>query len=187
MGGSIPEDATLSEIGGPVTGGTELKLSAGTQFDFAVGGRLTPWLALEAELGSAFNEVDSVGNWSYPDSSLYQLTMMANVVFELPQGRLVPFAGFGAGGVYSTLSFGNYYYYYYSESDGYGDDFVAACQTFAGLRVQIAEGWNLGVVYRFLATASQQWDVEWWNGDRFRIGVDSVRVHSICLVMSGSF
>ena len=94
---------------GPVTSGDEMELSAGIQFDFALGYRVTPWLTLEGEMGFSNNEVDSVGDWSYPDSALSQMTMMFNVQFAYPRGPLVPFAGIGAGGVLSELSFGNDY------------------------------------------------------------------------------
>jgi len=187
IGGSMPQNPTLSEIGGPVTGGDEMELSAGMQFDFAVGYRVTPWLTLEGELGFTFNEVDSVGDWSYPDSALSQMAMMFNVEFSYPRGPLVPFAGIGAGGVFSELSFGNYYDYYYSDSDGSGTDFVPAAQAFAGVRYEFNKQFSLGATYRFLATASQEWDVEWWNGADFKLGVDRVCIHSICLVISGRF
>jgi len=186
-GGTIPVNPTLSGWGGPVTGGDKMDLSAGMAFDFAAGYRVTPWFTLEGELGFYFNEVDSVGNWSYPDSALSQLPIMFNVEFAYPRGPLVPFAGIGAGGVFSELSFGNYYNYYYSDSDGSGTDFVAAAQAFAGLRYEIDRHWSVGVVYRFLATAGQNWDVEWWNVAHFQVGVDRVCMHSICFTMTGSF
>lgn len=187
MGGNIPNNPTLSEIGGPVTTGGDLELSAGMSMDFGAGYRLTPWLLLEGSLGFTFNEVDSVGNWSYPDSSLSQLSMMLNIEFAPRFGRVVPFVGIGGGGVYSSISFGNYYYYYYSDSDGWGDDFVPAAQAFAGLRIEISPEWSVGVSYRFLATPSQSWDVEWWNGAEFQLGVDRVTSHSICISLTGSF
>ncbi len=187
MGGTIPQNPSLSRIDGPVTAGGEMELSAGFQFDMAVGYRIRPWIALEAELGLTANEVESVGNWSYPDSSLSQLLMMVNVVVEYPRGRLVPFAGIGAGGVFSALSFGNDYYYYWSESDGSGSDFVPAAQAFAGLRYDFNERCGIGLIYRFLATAEQEWDVDWWTGPDFRVGVDSVRMHSICLAFTAKF
>jgi len=188
IGGTFPEEATLTDFGGPVTAGEELKLSPGLQFDLASGYRLTPWLSLEGELGFTFNSVDSVGNWSYPNSELWQMLMMVNVVVEYPRGPVVPFAGFGAGGVLSTLSFGNFYDYYgYSSYDGAGNDFVPALQAFGGVRFQINEQWNLGVIYRFLATDSQQWDVEWWDGRSFSIGVDRICIQSVCLVVTASF
>lgn len=187
IGGSIPKDPTLSDIGGPISSGGKMDLSAGMQFDFAVGYRLRPWLTLEAELGTTFNEIDSVGDWSYPDSSLGQLSIMANLMFEYPRWRFKPFVGLGAGGVYSTVTFGSYYYYYWSDSDGYGSDFVPAVQVIAGARYEFSPSWSVGVTYRFLATGDQEWEVDWWNGADFHFGVNSVGIHSICLVFTGSF
>jgi opacity protein-like surface antigen len=187
IGGSIPQNPTLSKFSGPITAGDEMELSAGIQFDFAVGYRVLPWLTLEGELGFSNNEVDSVGDWSYPDSALSQMTMMFNVEFAYPRGPLVPFVGIGAGGVLSDLSFGNDYYYYWSESDGSGSDFVPAAQVFAGLRYEFNDHCSLGVTYRFLVTARQEWDVDWWTGADFKVGVDSVRMHSVCLAFTARF
>lgn len=187
LGGNIPENPALTLYDGPVTGGDDLELAAGFQMDLAVGFRLAPWLKLEGEMGMSFNEVESVGNWSYPNSSLSQLALMANVVVERPKGPLVPFAGFGAGGVFSTLSFGEYYYYYYNSADGYGSDAVPAVQVFAGLKYEFSPQMSLGVSYRCLATDRQKWDVEWWNGADFDVGVESFLIHSICLTFTGSF
>jgi hypothetical protein len=41
--------------------------------------------------------------------------------------------------------------------------------------------------YRFLATDKQKWDVDWWNGADFEVGVDAVRMHMICLTFTASF
>lgn len=187
MGGMIPENPSLSMLQGPVTAGDEMELSAGIQFDMAVGYRIQPWIALEFELGFTANEVESVGNWSYPDSALNQLLMMVNVAVEYPRGSLVPFGGIGAGGVLSSLSFGNDYWCYWGETDGSGTDFVPAVQAFAGLRYDFNDRCGVGLLYRFLATAEQDWDVDWRNGQEFRIGVDSLRMHSICLAFSARF
>lgn len=187
LGGTIPDDPSLTLRDGPVTSGDSMKLGSGFMMDAAVGYRLTPWLLLEGEFGFTVNEVKSVGNWSYPDSFLNQLTMMVNLVIESPRGPLVPYAGLGAGGVFSSLNFGNYYYYYYSSSDGYGTDFVAAVQAFAGLRYKISDDCTVGLSYRFLATDDQKWDVDWWTGNDFTVGVDAVRMHMIALTFTASF
>jgi len=187
IGGNIPNNPSLTLYDGPVTGGDSLDLSAGVQFDFAVGYRMSPWLKLEGEMGFSYNDVNSVGDWSYRNSSLSQASFMANLVFEPSRGRLVPFAGVGAGGVLSTLSFGSYYYYYYNSSDGYGTDFVPAAQAFAGLRYYWMDNASFGLTYRFLVTDSLEWDVNWWDGRDFTIGVDSITSHSICLVFSYEF
>ena len=80
-----------------------------------------------------------------------------------------------------------YYDYYYNSYDGAGTDFVPAIQAFAGVRYQFHPQWSLGVVYRFLATAEQKWDVEWWDGRSFNLAVDSICIQSVCLVVTGSF
>ena len=189
MGGTIPQNPTLSLIDGPVTSGGEMDLSAGLAVDFGLGYQVLPWLLIEGELGFLFNEINSVGNWSYPDSSLSQMAMMVNVEFSYPMDALVPYVGIGAGGVYSSVAFGQYYYYYYSDSDGWGSDFVPAAQLFAGVRFKLNRNWTAGLTYRVLATASQEWDVEWewWNIPDFQIGVDSVIIHSICFSIMASF
>jgi opacity protein-like surface antigen len=129
-----------------------------------------------------------VGNWDYPDSGLSHLLLMANVVVEHPFGRFSPFAGAGVGGDWSFLSFGNnYYYYWYSEPDGEGSDFVLSYQFFAGLKYRLSNNASLGVMYRYVGTAEQKWDVDWWNSPDFTIGVDAVRMHVISLVFSASF
>lgn len=190
MGGTIPEEADLTQLGGPVSG-EKFKLDPGFQFDVSGGYRPTPWLEVGPELGFTFNSVDSIGGWSYPDTTLGQILMMVNVRLEYPvKSRVAPFIGAGIGGAASFLTFGDhsdYYYYYGHEPDGTGSDFALAFQLFGGVRYRVAEKWNLALEYRYLVTDRQQWNVDWWNGSNFTVGIDSLRMHSICLVFSGEF
>jgi opacity protein-like surface antigen len=187
LGGNIPNNPSITLFDGPVTGGDEMDLDAGFQFNVALGYQFSPWFRLEGELGFSYNNINSVGNWTYPDSGLSQFTMMANVVFELPMNGVVPYAGVGAGGVLSTVSFGEYYYYYYSSTSGYGNDFVPAAQVFAGLRFQLNDSSSLGVAYHCTVTDDLKWKVQWWSGNDFYIGVDSIVTHSICLSWTVNF
>jgi opacity protein-like surface antigen len=188
MGGTIPESANLTEFADPVSG-QQMKLSPGFQFDMSLGYRVTPWLEVGPELGMLFNSVDSFGSVSYPDTTLFQMPLMANVVLELPRARrFSPYVGAGVGGVASFLTFGNHSYYdYWWAPDGSGSDFVLGFQAFAGLRYRFNDRASLGVNYRFLMTEDQNWEIEWWDGSHFNVGVDSIRVHSICLVFEASF
>ncbi len=184
IGGTIPEDVPLTYFAGPVSG-EKFKLSPGVQFDLALDYRITPWLEVGPELGFTFNSVDSFGAYHHHDTTLFQMPIMANVVLEYPYaGRLEPYVGAGIGGVASFLTFG---YDEYWGPDGSGSDFVLGFQAFAGLRYRIGDHASLGVVYRFMMTEDQNWDVEWWNGDDFRVSADGLRLHSICLVFSGTF
>jgi opacity protein-like surface antigen len=187
LGGNIPDNPSINLFDGPVTGGTELDLDAGVQFNLAAGYQFNPYFRLEGELGFGYNEVNQVGNWTYPDSSLSQFSMMANVVFELPMDRMVPYAGVGIGGVLSTVSFGSYYYYYYSSSAGYGNDYVLAGQVFAGIRFRLSDSSSLGLAYHCVVTDELKWKVQWWTGDDFYIGVDSMLTHQITLSYSIGF
>lgn len=187
LGGNIPENPSLTLYDGPVTGGDELGLGAGVQFNAAIGYRLQPWLVLEGELGFSGNDINSVGNWTYPDSFMTQFAMMANLVVELPVGVVRPFAGVGVGGVVSSLTFGEYYYYGYNDADGEGTDFVGAAQAFGGVRFQLSENAHLGVTYRALFVDDQKWKIHWWNGADFKIGVNSQLIHSINLSFSVNF
>lgn len=187
IGGNIPISPTVSDLGGPVISGGKMALDAGMSLDFGIGFKVTPWFILEGEIGFTYNHIDSIGNWSYPNSSLTQMPIMLNAEFCLPVGRLVPFAGIGGGGVLGSVTFGDYYYYYYSESDGWGNNFVPAAQAYAGLRYEFSNEWSLGISYRFLAVPGYDWDVEWWNNADFSFGVDKMFTHSICITFSGTF
>jgi opacity protein-like surface antigen len=185
IGGNLFEDAELTELGDPVSG-QKMKFDPGFQFDISGGYRFTPWLEVGPELGFTFNFVDEIGGWSYHDTTFGQILMMANVRIEYPpESRVVPFIGAGVGGVASFLTFGDTGYYY--EPDGTGSDFSLGFQAFGGLRYRFDNDWSLGVVYRYLATDRQHFDVDWWNGHDFDLAVDGVQMHSICLLFSGRF
>jgi opacity protein-like surface antigen len=194
MGGTIPQDARLTEYHYPVGAGY-LRLSPGFQMDLALDYMVTRWLAIGGELGFLYNGVNEVGGFQYNDTSLYQIPMMANVTLRYPnQHRVVPYIGAGAGGVASALTFGgggsshyDYYGGYYSEPDGTGSTFTLGAQLYAGVNFRLGENTSLGVMYRYLYTESQNWDIEWQNNYNFDIGVGSIQVHSFCLVLSCGF
>jgi opacity protein-like surface antigen len=189
IGGIFPTDSKLTQLNGPVSG-EEFKLDTGIALDMAVSYHVTPWLAVGPELGLTFNSVDSLGSLTYPDTSLFQMPLMATVTLQYPyKGRFQPFVGAGVGGVASFLTFGNNYYYdyYYNEPDGSGADFVFAFEAYGGLRYQVAHNWSIGVVYRYLQTDPQSWDVEFHNGCELQVAVNSLHFHSLCLIFTGTF
>ncbi len=184
LGGNVPNDPSLTQFGSPVSG-ERLKLSPGVQFDLAIGYRPLPWLEVGPEIGFSFNPVDSFGQFSYPDTFLFQIPLLVDVMVEYPQNsRFTMFAGVGAGGVASFLSFGADAYY---EPDGTGSDLSLALQPFGGLRYRFGQNWTVGLIYRFLVTDRQRWDVEWWTGDHFQVASDGLRIHSLCLEVAGRF
>ncbi len=185
VGGSIPEAAELNKFMRPVDTG-EMKLSPGFLFDLSVGYRIKPWLEVGPELGFLFNGVESFGPLYYRgDTFLFQIPMMANVQLEYPYwGRLAPYVGAGVGGVGSFLSF---FSDLGPDRDGSGSTFALGFQAFAGVRYRFTPTASLGLTYRFLATDEQTWDVDWETGSHWGIGVESVRIHTFCLVLGMSF
>ncbi len=191
MGGTIPRDARITELDGPVSG-QRMKFSPGFQMDMSLNYRLTDWLEVGPEFGMTLNYVDSIGNWSYSDTTLFQMPMMMNITLEYPRGgRFEPYIGVGLGGVFSFLTFddGDYDhdYYYYDEPDGSGSDIAWVVQAYGGLRYRFNEKVSLGVAYRFLTTDRQTWDVHWHDGPDFTLGVDRIQLHTICLVLDVRF
>jgi opacity protein-like surface antigen len=190
VGGTIPMSTTLTEFPVPVDEET-LELAPGFQMDMAVEYQVTPWLGMGPEIGFTANFIDSIGGRSAPNSLLSQLLLMGNIVVQYPpQGPVSPFAGVGAGGVASFLTFTDEDYsgsIYGWDSGNTGSDFVLGYQAFGGMWFRVNDAWTIGVIYRYLQTESQRWNVEWRYGPDFTIGVDSIRLHSICLVASTSF
>jgi opacity protein-like surface antigen len=184
MGAVIPEDIQLTEAPDPIIGDT-MTLDPGFQMDFGFGYRPTRWLLLGPELGFTINNVDTIGDWSYKGTYLSQILLTANVRLEYPTtGPVLPFLGAGIGGSGGFLTFHGDNYDYNDEPDGTASDFSLAFQAFAGLQLRLSDSIDLGLIYRYTAVSSQEWDVDWWNGDEFTIGVDSVRMHSICVMLS---
>jgi opacity protein-like surface antigen len=190
VGGAVPESANLTEFGGPVSG-ESMELTVGFQFDLAAEYQLTPWMGIGPELGFAVNFVDTIAGISPRDTSLWQMLMMVNAVVQYPtEGPVRPFVGAGAGGVASFLTFYDGYYSgstYYWGSANTGSDFVFGYQAFGGVRFYFNDSWSVGVIYRYLQTDPQRWSTDWGWGQDLTIGVDSIRMHSICLVLSGDF
>ncbi len=194
IGGSIPQSANLKHSSG------ELELNAGFTMNFALSYRLQPWLSVGPELGLNFNTVDSFAGYK-PSSGadLFQMPMMLNLMVEYPpDSRLRPFAGIGIGGVVSVLSseYGYYSgYWYYWEDYSTDTDVTWAAQAFAGIRYDLSDRMSVGLLYRFLATASQEWTFteQYWSDPwtyrsvRYDVEVDSIQNHSISLLFSWQF
>ncbi len=191
MGGTIAREARLTEFDGPVSG-ERMKLAPGFQFDMSLNYRPTDWLEVGPELGLTVNYVDSIGNWSYSDTTLFQMPLTVNFTLVYPHGgRFEPYLGAGVGGVFSFLTFDggndNGGYYYDDGPDGSGSDTAWAVQAYGGLRYRFSDNLSVGVAYRFLMTDRQTWDVHWHEGPDFTLGVDRIQLHTICLVLELRF
>jgi opacity protein-like surface antigen len=127
----------------------------GTRVDLTFGYRLTSSLAAELNGGMVWNKLLDMAQHDF-----YQVPIMANLVWKPVYGRLAPFVGAGAGGVdlilvphgFSSLQ---------TESH-----FVFGAQAFAGVGYRVTRACELGLSYRFLGAAS----------DNFQNGGGTIRV-----------
>jgi opacity protein-like surface antigen len=127
----------------------------GTRVDLTLGYRFTSSLAAELNVGMVWNKLLDMAQHDF-----YQVPIMANLVWKPAYGRLAPFVGAGAGGVdlilvphgFSSLQTESHF------------DFGA--QAFAGVGYRLTRACELGLSYRFLGAAS----------DNFQNGGGTIRV-----------
>ena len=103
------------------------------------------------------------------DTSLYQIPILANVIYTVPlDGKVKPYIGAGAGGVYALID----------GKDTSESDFVFAWQVMAGADYQINDKWSAGLAYKLLGTGGGD-----WGG----VKTDSFLTHSIVASVSYKF
>ncbi|HZR19922.1 MAG TPA: outer membrane beta-barrel protein [Verrucomicrobiae bacterium] len=126
----------------------------GTRVDLTLGYRLTSSLAAELNGGMVWNKLLDMAQHDF-----YQVPVMANLVWKPAYGRLAPFVGAGAGGVDLILV-----------PHGFSlpteTHFVFGAQAFAGVGYRLTRACELGLSYRFLGAASEN----------FRNGGGTIRV-----------
>ena len=188
LGPTFTEDGRLTELGSG-SGGNEVRYDTGFTFDASAGYAFNNWVAAELQLGTTWNEIDSVEGVRMNDTFLFNVPIMANVILQwpIPRTRLVPYLGGGVGG--STTVF---------DTDGFDDgvvtlvgsdsDFVFAWQGFAGLRFEINERMFLGLAYKYLATGDSSYEYEaLFGGPDFDLGIEGTRSHTVTFSFSMKF
>ncbi len=179
------EESIATEAGKDVLK-ADLKIDTGIRLDLAGGYRFNKSWAVELETGIIFSSIDSLkiteteydidGNvittdseTIKPDATLYQIPVLANVIYTMPlEGNLKPYLGAGAGGVATIV-----------DGDGVSEsDFTFAWQVMAGADYKINERWSAGLAYKLLGTSGPTiGDIEW----------DSFMTHSIVAVVTCKF
>jgi opacity protein-like surface antigen len=150
LGGVLQQDLIVRSAGqrAPVDAGIGGNLNLG--FD------ITDALAIELQTGAASSSINTSGS-TVPsfvgnDVNLYQVPILANVVFRAPlPGGLTPYVGAGFGGVVSELEL-NHHRFYQSDTD-----ITPGYQAMAGVKCALNRFTELGVGYRFLGTTAHTW------------------------------
>jgi opacity protein-like surface antigen len=126
----------------------------GTRVDLTFGCHFTSSFAAELNGGMVWNKLLDMAQHDF-----YQVPIMGNLVWKPAYGRLAPFVGAGAGGVDLILV-------PHAFSLPTERHFVFGAQAFAGVGYRLTRACELGLSYRFLGAASEN----------FRNGGGTIRV-----------
>src|SRR5262245_25651680 len=98
-GASIPQDGHVTDCGGFFLH-QKLSYDEGFAFNGGFGYFYNKYVATELELGSTWNNLNSVEGASVHDSSFGTAPILANVLFQyqIPRTIIVPYIGGGVGG-----------------------------------------------------------------------------------------
>jgi opacity protein-like surface antigen len=150
----------------------KLKVDPGVRFDIAGGYNFTRELALEIETGFTFNrikELEVMGVRGRVDADLFQVPILANLIYRLPlNSPFKPYIGGGAGGVFTIVS----------EEDITENDFTFAFQALAGVDYEINQNMDIGIGYKFLGNVKPELD---------GVELDNIYTHAILAVFRFRF
>jgi len=184
-GGSLVQDTELKEYLDVPVSGNEVRFDPGFRLGIGMGCEFNRYLAAEFETGFTVNSVKSITGANYVDASLYQVPLLANLVFQYPmelrnRAKLVPLLGGGVGGTGVTLdmeyvSIGSRY------SWGSAYDFVFAYQGFAGLRYEFNKNMALAVYYHYFVADAPTWEPDYVENTYGNMRMDALHTHSFSL------
>lgn len=145
-------------------------LDVGGRFGMAVGYNFHRNFGVEFETGWAWND--------FKDSaySLTQVPFLVNGVFRYPNRTgFEPYVGAGVGGVIGTFGVDDC-------CGDYDSDFVFGWQGTAGVRYRLNDNMSLGLGYKYLGTASTDFNVY-----GIRTELDTLHNHSVGVVFNMKF
>lgn len=142
--------------------GIDAKLDIGFRYNVGGGYRFCEWFATEVETGVIYNSIDEIGGADdLGDSSLVNVPLMANAIFEIPtRTPFTPYAGLGIGMSFTVIDLDDV-----GSVDGSDSDAVFAYQALAGMRYTVTDRWAVTLAYKYLGTTDPSWDVRGTSGD----------------------
>lgn len=161
VGPAIAQDNSIRQSAFGYSG--NVRFDTGIRGDIDLGYQFKPSWAAELEVGALWNGVHSIAG-NTPDegasADLYQMPILAKLVYKPCHGKLQPYLGVGVGTEASIFDMSNV-----STSSSIGLyapsfdslDWSFAYQGEAGVRWQIAHNLDLGLGYKFLGTTDHNW------------------------------
>ncbi len=192
-GATIPEDGHISDFG-PWNAGQKVSYDVGFGFDLGFGYLFNKYVAAELQLDGTWNSINSVEGASIHDTSLATMPILANLILQypIPQTRLIPYLGGGAGGAATFFDTDDFYRAVPGGAislHGSDSDFVFAWQGLAGLRLQLNPKMSVGLGYRYLHVDPSSYSFDSWHhgGSSLDLGLSSHESHLAALTFQMKF
>jgi opacity protein-like surface antigen len=182
-GVALPQNTTIQDS--PYGNNGTVSFDAGLHVGLNLGYNLSQSFAAELETGVRWNPVKDINGNSVSTlggtADLYQIPLLANLVYRPLHGAFVPYIGAGAGGVISIFDSSNLPLF--GPATSYNStDFVFAYQATVGFKYAVSEKIDLGLAYEFLGTTGQR-----WTDHAVPFDTDGVLTHSIMATFSWRF
>jgi opacity protein-like surface antigen len=188
-GANWTSDTELKEFFGPVTPGSEVEFDPGFRLGVAVGYDVTPFFAVEGQLGIFENYIDSITDAERVDAVFTQFPFLVNVRFQCPKHWCVtPYFGGGLGGSVGVIDADRITIGDTSMEGTESSDTVFAYQAFGGLRFNIAPNMGVSLEYRYFHADGVEWESDIAFGtasDEMRFG--DTEVHAVSVAFEYKF
>jgi len=177
MGAAFQQDAAIKNS--PFGNSGEVQFDPGLRANIRLGYNLSRSFAAEFETGVVWN---SINNFSTPNgdnkantlgysADLYEIPLLANVIYRPLHGAFQPYIGAGCGGVAGMFTSQHIPLF----ASGFSDtDWTFAYQAEAGLRYVVSKSVQLGIAYQFLGTTEHDWTD---SGDTLK--TDGTMTHAV--------
>jgi opacity protein-like surface antigen len=188
VGVSMVEDVELKSIGGLGLGNAEVEFDPGVRLNLDAGYVFNSFLSAGVETGVAYNAFDRLsgpGGSAEIDGDLFQVPLLGTVTVRFTNpSRFVPFIGAGLGAVYSRAVLDSFNTGVPGGAirESSGDAFDWAWQGTAGVKFHYSDRADVGLVYRYLAVDSPEWE---FRGTKTKL--DDLATHSLSLLFSYRF
>lgn len=183
-GPAITQDTTVQQSPFGNTG--KIQFDTGLRAGLAIGYKVTPSFAAELETGVIWNGVHSIQNNTLStlgaSADLYQIPVLADVIYEPLHGSFQPYVGAGLGGVAGIFDSSNIPLFAPPGASYSATDWTFAYQLEAGFKYAVSEKVELGLAYKFLATTDHSWTD---SGVTFK--TDGTMTHAILATFTWRF
>ncbi len=150
-GGSLEQPLSINSSAFGNSGNVQIK--PGIRGDIHLGWNVSRSFSTELQTGILWNSIDNIaGNTVSAD--IYQVPVLANVLYHPFHGAFQPFVGVGCGAAMTTFDSANIPLMPVSYT---ASDWTFAYQAQLGFSYKVTSSFSVGLTYEFLGTSAHDW------------------------------